>query len=154
LERRGLRTNPQLLRLRDPRGHLKLLPAQERLEALLQDARAQEVPDANFLDRRRTDEMMATGEKAVALRTVMARLPDRNTLASVDDGGQPSVDRKKLQDLATGRFLDHGAKSVFLGPPRTGNPLVAMGLGLKAVQPGHRTLVTSALSRIATLPKA
>jgi DNA replication protein DnaC len=31
---------------------------------------------------------------------------------------------------------------------------VAIGLGLKAVQQGHRTLFTSALSRIATLTKA
>ena len=36
-------THPQLLRLRDHLGHLKLLTAQERLEALLQDASAQEV---------------------------------------------------------------------------------------------------------------
>jgi hypothetical protein len=36
-------TNPQLLRLRDHLRSLKLLTAQERLEALLQDASAQEV---------------------------------------------------------------------------------------------------------------
>ena len=35
-------THPQLLRLRAHRGHPKLLTAPERLEALIQDASAQE----------------------------------------------------------------------------------------------------------------
>jgi DNA replication protein DnaC len=43
---------------------------------------------------------------------------------------------------------------VFLGPPGTGTTHLAIGLGLKAVQQGHRTLFTAALSRIATLTKA
>jgi DNA replication protein DnaC len=147
-------TNPQLLRLRDHLGHLKLFTAQERLETLLQDASAQEVTYADFLDRLLSEEMMAKGEKAVAMRTVMARFPYRKTLESFDYGFQPSVDRKKLQDLATGRFLEHGENIVFLGPPGTGKTHLAIGLGLKAVQQGHRTLFTSALSLIATLTKA
>jgi hypothetical protein len=84
----------------------------------------------------------------------MARFPYRITLESFDYGFQPAVDRKKLQDLATGRFLEHGENIVFLGPPGTGNTHLAIGLGLKAVQQGHRTLFTSALSLIATLTKA
>jgi DNA replication protein DnaC len=147
-------TNPQLLRLRDHLGHLKLFTAQERLETLLQDASAQEVSYADFLDRLLSEEMMAKGEKAVAMRTVMARFPYRKTLESFDHGFQPSVDRKKLQDLATGRFLEHGENIVFLGPPGTGKTHLAIGLGLKAIQQGHRTLFTSALSLIATLTKA
>jgi DNA replication protein DnaC len=147
-------TNPQLLRLRDHLGHLKRFTAQARLETLLQDASAQEVTYADFLDRLLAEEMMAKGEKAVAMRTVMARFPYRKTVESCDYGFQPSVDRKKLQDLATGRFLDHGENSVFWGPPGTGKTHLAIGLGLKAVQQGHRTLYTSALSLIATLTKA
>jgi DNA replication protein DnaC len=153
-ERRCFRTNPQLLRLRDHLGHLKLFTAQERLEALLHDARAQEVTYADSLDRLLTEEMMAKGEKAVAMRTVMARFPYRKTFESFDYGFQPSIDRKKLQDLATGRFLDHGENIVCLGPPGTGKTHLAIGLGLKAVQQGNPTLFTSALSLIATLTKA
>jgi DNA replication protein DnaC len=147
-------TNPQLLRLHDQRGHLKLLTAQARLEALLQDASAQEVTYADFLDRLLTEELTAKGEKAVAMRTAMARFPSRKTLESFEYGFQPSVDRKQLQELATGRFLDHGENVVFLGPPGTGKTHVAIGLGLKAVQQGHRTLFTSALTLIAALTKA
>jgi DNA replication protein DnaC len=146
--------HPQLLRLRDHLGSLKLFTAQERLETFLQDASAQEVTSADCLDRLLTEEITAKGEKAVAMRTVMARFPYRKTLESFDDGFQPAVDRKKLQDLATGRFLEYGDNIVFLGPPGTGKTHWAIGLGLKAVQQGHRTLFTSALSLIATLTKA
>jgi DNA replication protein DnaC len=120
-------TNPQLLRLRDQLGHLKLFTAQERLATLRQDASAQEVTYADFLDRLLSAEMMATGEKAVAMRTIMARFPYRKPLESFDSGFQPSVDRKKLQDLATGRVLDHGENIVFLGPPGRGKPIWPLG---------------------------
>jgi DNA replication protein DnaC len=114
-------THPPLLRLRDPLGHLKLCTAQQRLEALLQDASVQEVTSADFRDRLLTQELTAKGEKAVAMRTAMARFPSRKTLESFDESFHPSVDRKQLPELATGRFLEHGENSVFLGPPGTGN---------------------------------
>jgi DNA replication protein DnaC len=147
-------TNPPLLRVRDPLGSLKLCTAQARLETLRHDASAQEIIYADCLERLLTEASTAKGEKAVAMRTVMARFPDRTTLESFDDGVQPAVARKTLQALATGRFLEHGDNIVFLGPPGTGTTHWAIGLGLKAVQQGHRTRFTSALSRIATLTNA
>ena len=78
------------------------------------------------------------------MRTVMARFPYHQTLESFDVSFQPSVDRKKLQELATCRFIEHGDNVVFLGPPGT----------LKAVQQGYRTLFSAALPRIAALTKA
>ena len=76
--------------------------------------------------------MMARGRRPSARRRPMGRFSHRNTLESCDDGFQPSVDRKKLQDLATGRCLDHGEHIVFLGPPGAGNTHLAIGLGLKS----------------------
>jgi DNA replication protein DnaC len=75
-------------------------------------------------------------------------------LESFDGRFPPSGDRKQLQELATGRFLEHGDTLVFLGPPGTGPTHLAIALGLQAVQQGHRTLFTSAMSLIAALTKA
>jgi DNA replication protein DnaC len=147
-------TNPQLARIAEHLQRLKLLKVYERLEALLQEASAQEVTYADFLDRLLTEEVAAKVEKHVTMRTVMARFPYRKTLESFDFGFQPSVDRKKLQELATGRFIEYGENVVFLGPPGTGKTHLAIALGLKAVQQGHRTLFTSAMSVIAALMKA
>ena len=147
-------TNPQLLRLGEHLQHLKLLRVQERLETLLQEARAQELTYADFLDRLLTEEVTAKEEKHVTMRTVMARFPYRKTLESFALGFQPSVDRKKVQELSTCRFIEHGDNVVFLGPPGTGKTHLAIALGLQAVQQRYRTRFTSALSLIAALTKA
>jgi DNA replication protein DnaC len=144
----------QLARLQDHLGKLKLFTLQTRLETLLQEASGQELTYADFLARLLAEELAAKSEKYVAMRTVMARFPYRKTLENFDLSVQPSLDRKKLQELATCRFLEHGDKVVFLGPPGTGKTHLAIALGLKAVQQGYRTLFTAALPLIATLTKA
>jgi len=146
--------DPQLIRLQEQLGHLQLFTLQTRLASLLQEASAQEVSDADFLDRLLTEEGAAKSEQYVTMRTVMARFPYRKTLESVDFGLQPSVDRKKLQELAACRFSEHGDNGVFLGPPGTGKPHLAIALGLNAMQQGYRTLFTAALPLIATLTTA
>jgi DNA replication protein DnaC len=147
-------TNPPLVRMVAHLQRLKLFRVHERLDTLLHEASAQELPYADFLARLLTEEVTAKAEKPVTMRTAMARFPYRKTLASFDCSFQPSVDRKKLQELATCRFLEHGDHLVFRGPPGTGTTHLAIALGLKAVQQGHRTRFTSAMSLIAALTKA
>jgi DNA replication protein DnaC len=144
----------QLARLQDHLGQLQLCTLQARLETLLQEVRAPEVTDADFLDRLLAEELAAKSETYVAMRTVMARFPDRKTLERFDFSFQPSRDRKQRQELATGRFIEHGDHVVFWGPPGTGKTHVAIALGLKAVQQGYRTLFTAALPLIAAVTKA
>ncbi len=144
----------QWARLPDHLGTLTRFTLQARLETLRQEASAQEVTYADFLDRLLTEEVTAKEEKHITMRTAMARFPYRKTLESFDFAFQPSVDRKKLQELATGRFIEHGDNVVFLGPPGTGKTHLAIALGLKAVQQGQRTLFTSAMSLVAALTKA
>lgn len=68
-------TNPQLARLHEYLAKLKLVTIQARLETFLQDASAQEVTYADFLDRLLAEEVAAKSDKYVAMRTVMARFP-------------------------------------------------------------------------------
>ena len=109
---------------------------------------------ADFLDRLLAAEVAAKQEKPVTMRTAMARFPYRQTFESVNFGSQPSIDRKKIHELATCRFIDHGDNGVLLGPPSTGTTHLAVAMGLKAIHQGYRTLFTSAMSRIATRTKA
>jgi DNA replication protein DnaC len=73
----------QLVRLQDQLGKLKLFTLQTRLETLLQEASAQEVTYADFLDRLLAEELAAKSEKYVAMRTVMARFPYRKTMGKL-----------------------------------------------------------------------
>lgn len=147
-------TPPQLLRMAAHLPRLKLFKIHERLESLLQDASTQELTDADFLDRLLAEEVAAKQDKHVTRRTARARFPSRKTLESFDVGFQPTSDRKKLQELATCRVIDHGDHLVVLGPPGTGKTHLAVAVGLKAIQQGYRTLFPSAMSLIATRTKA
>jgi DNA replication protein DnaC len=147
-------TTPPWPRLAAHLQRLKLWRVQERLDTLLQEASTPELTDADGLDRLLTEEVTAKAAKPVTMRPAMARFPSRKTLETFDFGFQPSVDRKKRQELATGQFLAPGDHVVFLGPPGTGNTPLAIALGLTAVQQGQRTLFTSAMSLLAARTKA
>lgn len=136
-------THPPLARRQEQLGPLTLRTLQARLETFLQEASAPDVTSADGLDRLLVDEVAAQRAKYVARRAVMARFPSRQTLERFDCSFQPSVDRQKLQELTTGRFIEHGDPGVFLGPPGPGKTPVAIAVGLKAVQLGDRTLFTA-----------
>ena len=51
-------------------------------------------------------------------------------------------------------FVEHGESLVLLGPPSVGKTHLAVGLGLKAIEDGHRVLFTTAAAMLSTLTKA
>jgi DNA replication protein DnaC len=57
---------------------------------------------------------------------------------------QPSIDRKQVQTLSSCHFIEHGDNVIVLGPPGVGKTHQAVGLGLKAIEPGYRVLFTTA----------
>jgi len=67
---------------------------------------------------------------------------------------QPSLDKKQIQQVATGHFIEHGENVVILGPPGVGKSQLAIGLGLKAIAQGYRVFCTTAAALIATLTRA
>lgn len=44
---------------------------------------------------------------------------------------QPGLDRRIIDELATGRFLHEGRNLVLLGPPGVGKTHLAIGLGIR-----------------------
>jgi DNA replication protein DnaC len=147
-------TAPQLERIGEHLHRLKLYKARERLEALLQEATRKELGYSDFLDRLLTEEVAAKTDKAVALRTKLARFPYVKTLGAFDFKYQPSLDEKQIKELATCRFIDNSENVVLLGPPGTGKTHLSVGLGLKAIEAGYRVLFTPATVLIGVLAKA
>ena len=56
--------------------------------------------------------------------------------------------------LGTGVFLTQARNVVLLGPPGTGKTHLAIGLGIKAAQFGHRVAFATAVDRVARLKAA
>jgi DNA replication protein DnaC len=147
-------STPQMDRISDHLQRLKLHKIHERLEAMLQEATHQEMGYGDFLDRMLSEEVASKSDKAISLRTKLARFPYVKTLEVFDFKYQPSLDEKQIRELATCRFIDNGENVVLLGPPGVGKTHVAVALGLKAIAAGYRVLFASATALIATLARA
>jgi DNA replication protein DnaC len=141
-------------RVQENLRRLKLYRMAEILETRLEEAAQDNRCYTDFLDDLLGDEVSAKREKNLSMRTTMARFPFVKTLESFDFNFQPSVEKKRILELATCRFIANGENVVLLGPPGVGKTHLAVGLGLKAIREGYATCFTQAMPLIASLTKA
>ena len=144
----------ELARIQENLRHLKLYKINDLLESYLEEASRDNLSYTEFLDRLLAEEVAAKREKNIAMRTAMAKFPFIKTLESFDFKFQPSVDKRKIKELATCRFIANGENVIFLGPPGVGKTHLAVALGIKAVTEGYRTYFTQAMPLVASLTKA
>ena len=67
-----------------------------------------------FLDKLLQEELLAKRERFIRMKTRMARLPFHKTLDQFDFSFQPSIDERRIRELATLRFLAHRENLIFL----------------------------------------
>lgn len=146
--------SPQLEKLHHHLTRLKLHAVHDNLEVLLQDASKEELSYASFLERILDQEVCIKNEKQISMHTSLARFPFVKTLEAFDFDFQPSVERKKMQELASCVFIERAENVIFLGPPGTGKTHLAVSLGIKAIQRGYRVLFISAAALVSALTKA
>ncbi|WP_149824713.1 IS21-like element helper ATPase IstB [Streptomyces tailanensis] len=83
-------------------------------------------------------------EGGVEGRVRAAGFPGRKLLEEFDEEHPRSFDRQALARLASADFVAAGRNVVFVGPPGTGKTHLAIGLGVRACQAGHRVLFATA----------
>ena len=129
------------------------LPAQ--LDTLCEQAAKRELNYREFLAEVLGAEWQGRRLKGVERGLRLARFPYIKTLEQFDLGFQPSIDRKLVRELAGLGFVERGDNLLLLGPPGTGKTMLAVALGIKAIEAGHRvlflTLETLISSRKATI---
>ncbi len=62
------------------------------------------------MDKLLQEELAAKRERFIRMKTRMAYLPFHKTLDQFDFGFQPSIDERRIRDLATLRFIEHQEK--------------------------------------------
>jgi DNA replication protein DnaC len=133
---------------------LGLTVALAHLDAVCQQAAAEGWSYSHFLGYLLDGELQERHRRTVALNLQFARLPYLKRLEEFDFDAQPGVDRRLIAELATGRFLAEGRNVIFLGPPGVGKTHLAIALGVKTVELGHRIYFVNALELARKLSKA
>lgn len=87
-------------------------------------------------------------------RVRAARFPGRKGIEDFDFEHQHSVRREVVAHLGALDFVAGRENVVFLGPPGTGKTHLAVALGIRACQAGHRVLFATAAQWVARLADA
>jgi DNA replication protein DnaC len=90
----------------------------------------------------------------VKLNLQFAKFPYLKRLDTFDYSMQPGLDRRLIEELATGRFLSEGRNVILLGPPGVGKTHLAIGLGVLTAEHGHRVYFTTAMDLATKLTQA
>ncbi len=133
---------------------LKLTTAREHLDSVSQQAAAAGWSYSHFLGHLLDGELRERHRRTVELNLQFARFPYLKRLSEFDFAAQPGVDRRLVEELATGRFLYEGRSVVFLGPPGVGKTHLAISLGVMTAELGHRVYFTTAIEMARKLSKA
>jgi len=122
---------------------LRLSGLCQSLSVRLQEAAANRLSHAEFLELILQDELHVRQERKLARRTKAADFRSLKTLDDFDWSFNPSLRSKEIYELATGRFIREGHDVLFLGPPGVGKTHLAQALGYEAIKQGFQVLYRS-----------
>ena len=123
-------------RSREQLESLGLTHAASALDATLSAAVKQDTSAHAFLDKLLTAELDERDQRRVKTSLRLSNLPSGISLADFDFAFQPSVERSRIETLATGSWLKASETLLIQGPPGVGKTHLAVGLGVKAVEHG------------------
>lgn len=133
---------------------LDLKCAAGQLDNACQSAAAEGWSYSHFLGYLLNQEVQSRRHKRNEMYKQLAKFPYIKRLEDFDYGAQPSLDRRQIDELATGRYLHEARNVVFLGPSGVGKTHLAIALGMVAVEEGHRVTFTTAMEMALKLGKA
>ena len=136
---------PYEAKAKDGLMQLGLDVAHQQLDGAAQRAAAENWSYSHFLGYLLSGELDERHRRCVELNLKFAKFPSKKQLQDFDFSLQPSIDRRIIEELATGRFLKEGRNVVLLGPPGVGKTHLAISLGVATCQLGHRVYFTTLL---------
>ena len=124
---------------------LKAPSLRDAVDRLAERARAENWTHEEFLAACLQREVAARENHGGEGRIRAARFPARKSLEEFDFDHARGLKREAIAHLGTLDFIAAKDNVVFLGPPGTGKTHLAIGLGIRACQAGHRVLFATAV---------
>ena len=122
---------------------LRLSGLLQTLEVRLQEAASHGLSHENFLELLVQDELLVRSDRTLQRRLKAACFRESKTLEDFEWSFNPSIKKKQIYDLASGRYLREGRDVLWLGPPGVGKSHLVQALGYQAVKMGFTALYRS-----------
>ena len=113
------------------------------LDVRLQEAAANRLSHAEFLELLLEDELLVRAERLINRRIKAASFRELRTLEDFDWSFNPSIKMKQIYDLATGHFIRESRDLLLLGPPGVGKSHLCQAMGYQAIKAGFVVLYRS-----------
>lgn len=135
--------NPLNDRLQTQLKELRLSGLARTLEVRCQEARANNLSHAEFLELVLQDEILIRQERQIGRRVTNAQFRELKTLDNFNWSFNTTIQRKQMFDLAAGHYIRERRDVLFLGPPGVGKSFLVQALGYEAVKQGYLVLYRS-----------
>lgn len=130
---------------------LRLSGLTASLDLRLQEASANQLPHAQFLELLLQDELNVRAQRQLERRKKAACFRDLKPLEDFDWSFNPSIKRSQIFDLATAQFIRQHRDILLLGPPGVGKSCLAQALGHAALRAGFLVLYCSVFDLVREL---
>ncbi len=115
---------------------LRLSALGQSLPVRLQEASANRLSHAEFLELILHDEINVREQRKITRRTVAAEFTALKSLEDFDWRFNPAISRKDIFELAAGHYIRKTSDVLFVGPPGVGKTHLAQALGYEAIKQG------------------
>lgn len=129
--------------LRQALEQLRLSGLLESLEVRLQEASGHHLNHVEFLELILQDELAVRSNRQLQRRIKAAGFRELKTLDDFDWAFNPSIKKKQVFDLATGRFIREHRDVLWLGPPGVGKSHLVQALAYQVLKAGFVVLYRS-----------
>jgi len=115
---------------------LRLSGLLDTLDVRLQEAAGNTLTHAEFLELILQDELLIRKQRQIERGIKAAGFRDLKTLETFDWQFNRSIQKNRMFDLATCRFIREGKDLLFLGPPGVGKSHLSQAIGYQAIKMG------------------
>ena len=123
--------------------NLRLSGLIDSLELRLQEAEANRLPYAQFLELIFQDEINVRQQRTIARRNKSASFRESRSLENFDFGFNPGLNRTLIYELAACHFVRERRDVLLIGHPGVGKSHLAQAIGYEAVKAGFVVLYRS-----------
>jgi DNA replication protein DnaC len=129
--------------LKQHAAKLRLSGLLDSLPLRLQEAQANRLPYAEFLELVLQDELHIRDQRKIARRNRSAAFRETRSLDQFDFSFNPSINRARIYELAACHFLRQRRDVLFVGPPGVGKSHLVQAIGQEAIKAGFLVLYRS-----------